>query len=384
MRSWRIGFPLRVVLTHPVAAAMTVSLFLSLGGASAYAAGSPAPAGRTIAVSVPPDPVSMSPGSTGIVNLRVVNPGRKRVRVNVVGRGLTLGNEGKVSINKGPDPLWANRVRFPSKPFTVPAQGFKDLKVRVSVPKSLHPDLYFLGFVVTPVPSANPGVTVINQIGGFFTIDIPGPRDRRLAADLELPGFSILGVHLYVGSVLNGTLHVHNIGHAAVRFWGETDSTATGGSPGQLRLPLSLVPSLRERTFVVSSRPGWPIGFVHTQVRIVYPSTTEKTTSEILFTNSELVINPLVFVVLGILVLFAIWRRVLARRRRRRRSAVPAMSPPRRRFAFRFAVLRGHVDVHHPQEAGWTYFRRATSRTSNMACSSGAAHELSQGRTSGG
>jgi hypothetical protein len=325
---------------------MVITILVSLVGASAYAAGSPGSAGRSIAVSVPPEPVSLSPGKTGIVRLRVVNPGHTRVRVSVVGRGLTLGNEGKVAINKGPDPLWANKTHFPQKPFNVPAQGYKDLKVRVHVPRSLSPDLYFLGFVVTPIPNANKGITVINQIGGFFTIDIPGPRDRRLTADLELPGFSILGMHLYIGSELNGTLHVHNVGHAAVRFWGETDSTATGGSPGQLRIPVSLVPSLLERTFVVSSKPGWPIGFVHTQVRIVYPTTTEKTTSEILFSRSNLVINPLVFVVLGILVLVVIWRRVLSRRRRR--SAVPGtVTAPRRRFAFWFARhKRSELETH--------------------------------------
>jgi hypothetical protein len=307
---------------------------LSLSGTSAYAAGSSGSAGRSIAVSVPPDPISLSPGKTGIVRLRIVNPGPKRVRVNVVGRGLTLGDEGKVSIDKGPDPLWADKAHFPSKPFNVPAEGFKNLKVRVHVPRSLQPDLYFLGFLVTPIPNANKGITVINQIGGFFTIDIPGPRDRRLTADLELPGWSFLGVHLYVGSQLDGTLHVQNIGHAAVRFWGETDTIATGGSPGQLRIPVSLVPSLLERTFAVSSKPGWPIGFVHTQVRIVYPTTTEKTTSEILFSRSNLVINPLVFLVLGMLILVVIWRRVLSRRRQRS-TVVGVATPPRRRFAFR-------------------------------------------------
>ncbi len=109
--------------------------------------------------------------------------------------------------------------------------------MKVHAPSSLKPDLYFLGFIVTPIPDPTTGVTVINQIGGFFTIDIPGPRDRRLAADLDLPGWSILGLHVFVGSDLRGTLHVHNIGQAAVRFWGETDTTTTGGSPGQMRIP---------------------------------------------------------------------------------------------------------------------------------------------------
>jgi len=318
MRSRRVDVALRVLSTH---AAMVVALIavLNLGGVSANAAGpSPSPAvGRSIAVSVPPDPVSLGPGQVGVVQLRVVNPGTTPVRVTIAGRGLTLGDEGKITINDGPDPLWGEAVRFPSGPFTIPAEGFKNLAVKVHAPSSLQPDLYFLGFVVTPIPDASTGVTVINQIGGFFTIDIPGPRDRRLAADLELPGWSILGLHVFVGSNLRGTLHVHDVGQAAVRFWGETDTTTTGGSPGQMRIPISLVPSLRERTFVVADKPAWPIGFVHMQVRIVYPTTTETTTTEILFTRRVLVINPLVLVVLAIVVLVVIWRRLRAGRRRR-------------------------------------------------------------------
>jgi hypothetical protein len=341
MRSRRVDVALRLLLTR---SAMVVALIaaLNLGETGANAADpSPSPSGeRSIAVSVPPDPVPLEPGEVGVVQLRVVNPGTTPVRVRVTGRGLTLGDEGEVTINDGPDLLWGDAVRFPSGAFTIPAQGFKDLAVNVHAPSSLQPDLYFLGFVVTPISNPTTGVTVINQIGGFFTIDIPGPRDRRLAADLKLPGWSILGLQLFVGSDLNGTLHVHNIGQAAVRFWGETDTTTTGGSPSQMRIPISLVPSLRERTFVVASKPAWPIGFVHMQVRIVYPTTTETATTEILFTRSVLVIDPLVFVVLAILVLVVIWRRLRAGRRRRAARRQPTKprsrslsSGPRRRPA---------------------------------------------------
>src|SRR5439155_8538712 len=318
MRSRRVDIASRLVLTR---SAMVVALIgiSNLGGVSANAADpSPSPSvERSIAVSVPPDPVSLRPGQVGVVQLRVVNPGTTPVRVKVTGRGLTLGDEGEITINDGPDPLWGDKVHFPSGPFTIPAEGFKNLAVKVHTPSSLQPDLYFLGFVVTPIPNPTTGVTVINQIGGFFTIDIPGPRDRRLAANLELPGWSILGLHVFVGSDLIGTLHVHNVGQAAVRFWGETDTTTTGGSPGQMRIPISLVPSLRERTFVVAGKPAWPIGFVHIQVRVVYPTTTESTTTEILFTRSVLVIDPRTLVVLAVLVLVVIWRRVRAGRRRR-------------------------------------------------------------------
>jgi hypothetical protein len=331
---------------------------MSFGAVSAHAAGALPKSGRAIAVSVPPDPVSLKPGQVGLLHLRVVNPGPTRVRVTVVGRGITLGDEGRIAIDKTPDPFWDKRVHFPSHPITIPAVGYKNLSVRVHMPKSLSPDLYFLGFVVTPIPDSTKGVTVINQIGGFFTIDIPGPRDRHLTANLELPGWSIFGFHVFLGTELNGILHIHNVGHTAVRFWGETDTTATGGSPGQMRIPISLIPSLRERTYIVTGKPSWPIGFVHTQVRIVYPTTTETTTTEIVFTRTNLVINPLVFVVLAMLVMVAIWRRVRARRRK---AALGHATEPRHGFAFRLHRRRRPAgtqqpvfrDIHGAGAASW-------------------------------
>jgi hypothetical protein len=318
-------------VTYAAALAVAFGAATSFG-ASAYAANASPKTGRAIAVSVPPDPVSLRAGQVGLLHMRVVNPGPKRVVVTIEGRGITLGNEGKIAIDKTPDALWDKRVHFPSHPITIPAVGYKNLTVKVHMPKSLSPDLYFLGFVVTPIPNSTKGIAVINQIGGFFTINIPGPRDRRLAANLELPGWSIFGFHVFFGTELNGILHIHNIGHTAVRFWGETDTTATGGSPGQMRIPISLIPSLRERTYIVTGRPAWPIGFVHTQVRIVYPTTTETTTTEIVFTRSNLVINPLVFVVLAMVVMVAIWRRVRAKRRK---AALGHSTQPRHGYAFR-------------------------------------------------
>ena len=278
MGSWRIG-ALRTPVIYSVTLAVALGAAMSFGAASANAAGT-ANAGRAIAVSVPPDPVSLKAGQVGLLHMRGRQPGAEARRVTIVGRGITLGDEGKIAIAKTPDPLWGRRVHFPSHPITIPAVGYKNLSVKVHMPKSLSPDLYFLGFVVTPIPNSTKGITVINQIGGFFTINIPGPHDRRLAANLELPGWSIFGFHVYFGTELNGILHIHNIGKTAVRFWGETDTTATGGSPGQMRIPISLIPSLRERTYIVTGKPAWPIGFVHTQVRIVYPTTTETTTTE--------------------------------------------------------------------------------------------------------
>ena len=319
MRSGGVDTALRTLCRTAAAAVLAAVVVLPATGArAADPTPSPSPSAppRSIAVSVPPDPVTLTPGKEGTVPLRVVNPGTTSVRVRVIGRGLTLGDEGKVTLNDGPDPFWGSRADFPTQPLTVPAKSYKDLSVKVFPPASLAPDLYFLGFVVTPIPGQNTGITVINQIGGFFTINIPGPRDRHLTANVEFPGWSILGFHVYVGRQVDGTLHVQNVGKSNVQFWGETDTTTTGGSPRQLRIPESLVPIGRERTFTTVTKPAWPIGFVHERVQVIYPTTTEQKTTQIVFTSSILVINPLVLLALAVLILFIVWRRVRARWRR--------------------------------------------------------------------
>ena len=92
MRSRRVDVATRLLLTRSAMVVALIGVF-SLGGVSANAADpSPSPSvGRSIAVSVPPDPVSLGPGQVGVVQLRVVNPGTTPVRVTVTGRGLTLG-----------------------------------------------------------------------------------------------------------------------------------------------------------------------------------------------------------------------------------------------------------------------------------------------------
>jgi hypothetical protein len=287
---------------------------------------SPAGATRSLAVSVPPEPVPVQPDQDATMQLRITNPGNEPVPVTIANRGLTLGDEGHVTLTDQPDPLWADRVEFPPGPYTIAAHGFQDLNVTVHTPPSLAPDLYFLGFAVTPLPGTASGVHVINQIGGFITIDVPGPRNRHLDADLKLPGWSLGGLRLVAATNINATLHVANTGTAAVRFWGETDTTTTGGTPNQNQIPKSLAPTGHTRTFIVTTKTAWPIGFATIQIRLVYPTTTETTTTDIVLTRKVLVIHPIALAALAALTLFATL--LIARRRNRDQPAPSHQTHP--------------------------------------------------------
>ncbi len=289
-----------------------IAVLAALPAIAAMAA--PVAGTRSLAVSVPPDPVPIAAGKRARTAIRVVNPGRRPVTVVVRGHGAVLGDDGKIAMAAGGDPGWPGRQTFPAKPLTIPARGYRDVPVAIRVPKRAAPDLYFVGFLVTPLATGRGNVHLINQIGSFVTVDVPGPRERRLQASFHVPGVTL-------GGEATGSLQVANIGRAAVRFWGENDVRSSGGSAVQQRLDPSLVPVGRSRAFAVAGSSSWPVGMVTMTVHIVYPGRTEATTREIILSKRVLVIHPwVVFAAMGTTVAVPL----LLIYRRRRKATVEA------------------------------------------------------------
>src|SRR5438067_762301 len=158
--------------------ALLLAVGLALAAASVVLADAPAPQSgpRPLAVSVPPEPVSVVLGAPSIVKVRVLNPGSEPVVVTVTGGAVQLADEGAVTVTSDRDPEWQGNVDFPSGSLTVPANGFIDAPLTVRVPAQLSPDLYFVGFLVTPLATGTGNLKVINQVGSFVTLDVPGPR----------------------------------------------------------------------------------------------------------------------------------------------------------------------------------------------------------------
>jgi hypothetical protein len=310
------------------------------------AAASPAPslsAARSVAVSVPADPVSLTPAETTSVSIRVLNPGTSSVTVTVKGEGITLGDNGTTTFTERPDPVWGSRTRYPAGDITIPAQQYVDLSIGVQMPAHISPDLYYIGFVVTPVPTAGGDVVVINQIGAFLTINVPGPRVRALAAQLTTTGFNWWFIHingLVIGDHVDGKLTVRNVGASSVLFYGENDVTSAPitGSPTQERISRSLLPTGRSRSFAVSAAASFPIDVVTMNDIVTYPDRNGIGTLQIVRAASILVISPwVVLVLLTILVLVGGWRLGL---RLRRRSARRAMERPPLRIPRSWAAMR--------------------------------------------
>lgn len=299
-------------------AVLGVAVLLAATCTATTQAAGPKPVGglRALAVSVPPDPVPIKAGSRAKTLIRVVNPNDVPVTVTITSRALSLGDNGKVGVGNGPDPRWAKSVDFPPGQLTISAQSYLDVPLTIRVPARLSPDLYFVGFLVTPLPTGSGSLQVINQIGSFVTVDVPGPRIRKLAALFHVPSLSL-------STRARGTVRIANTGQAAVRFWGEQDSTSSpGGSAEQQRFDPSLLPTGRYRMVDVSAKPAWPVGMVTMTVHLVYPGRTEATTKELTVTKQVLVINPIVPAALAIVLLVTAglfwWRR-----RRRRLAKTP-------------------------------------------------------------
>lgn len=283
---------------------------------------------RSIAVSVPPDPVTLTPGETAAIPIRVLNPGASPVTVTVKAEEITLGDNGTSAFTGKPDPLWAGHTVFPPGDITIAAQHFVDLSVTVHMPMQIGPDLYYVGFLVSPVPQVTGGVVVINQIGAFLTINVPGPRVRALSADLRTTGFNWGPIHidtLVIGNQVDGKLSVYNIGASSVLFYGENDVTSApiSGSPAQQRISRSLLPIGRSRWFAVVASPAFPIDLVSMRDVVTYPDKAGTGTLQVVRTKTVLVINPWVIVVVcALLALLAGWRlRARHRRRLERRAA---------------------------------------------------------------
>lgn len=284
--------------------------------------------------------MSLTPGETATIPIRVLNPGAAPVTVTVRGEGITLGDNGTTAFTGTPDPLWAGRTDFPRGDITIPAQHFVDLSITVHMPAQLGPDLYYIGFLVSPVPQVSGEVVVINQIGAFLTINVPGPRVRALSATLSTIGFNWGPIHinsLVIGDHVDGRLTVHNIGSSSALFYGENDVTSApiAGTPTQQRISRSLLPSGRSRWFAVSAQPAFLIDWVTLRDVVTYPDRTGTGTLQIVRSKTLLVISPWVLVILGALLAALIGWRLRARHRRRleRRAAARAAASRRARTA---------------------------------------------------
>jgi len=298
-----------------------VGLVMVFSGPTAVMAAQ-SPSARGLAVSIPAEPTPAPKGATVRIPIRVVNPSSNPVAVTIAQRQVVLGDNGHVSMGSV-DPQWHGRVTFLPPTATLGARQYANVVIVVHVPATIGSDLHFVGFVVSPVSTAQGTVSVINQIGSFVTLDVPGPREARLQATLQIPGFTL-------GRQAHGSIQVANVGHSAVRFWGENDDTSWPGGAAldQQRFETHLAPVATTRSLPVTARPNGPVGFVQIRGQIIYPSATGSATTQVTFSKRVLVVDPWVSVVAAVLLLAGASLGGLGYRRWRARRRLAALRTP--------------------------------------------------------
>lgn len=315
-RTWRWQ---RGAISAAVGLALAIASPIAVMAAASPTA-APSPTEQGLALSQPEAPTPAPKGTTVRTRIRVVNPGGRPVTISIAQRRAILGDNGQVSMGAGADPQWRGRVSFHPATLTLGARQYANVDIDVRVPSTIGSDLHFVGFLLSPVAAAAPGqVSVVNQIGSFVTLDVPGPREARLRVTLQIPSVKI-------ARQARGTLRVANVGHSAVRFWGESDTTSSpgGGAPHQQRFDTSLAPVSTTRSLHVTARSAWLVGFVRLRGQIVYPSTTASATTAAVFSKRVLIIDPRVIIAIaGLLLAGASWAGVRLRRRRAQRRPAP-------------------------------------------------------------
>lgn len=273
-------------------------------------ASDPTPVGLT--VSTPAAPIPAAPGKVTNTWLRIGNNGTSPLPVTIAPATVDLGNDGVTALEAAADPLFAGNIALSFTTATVPALSFTEIQVTITVPATLPPDTYVLGFLVTPNVSGG-AVQVLNQVGGLIVLDLPGSRDRRLeAAFLDPPLFLFT-------SDPSLTVRVRSLGRSALNFTSETTIDGIGEAiPSDIRRFPQLLPATHYRDIKLDWRSPPGAGIYNVHVRVAYHRTQAETTEQSL-THTVIILSP---PALGILaaVLIGITAAVVALLRRRKRT----------------------------------------------------------------
>lgn len=172
----------------------------------------PAHAQADFGVSAPADPIATAAGAVVDTSIAISNNAREAATFAIEQVTLEPGDDGRLRTVDDPDDIWAGNVNFPPNVEVGPGER-KQIPVRIRVPASLQPDLYFVGFAVGPAAAAVPGrVIVRNRVSTFVVVEIPGKRDARVRVTRhQAPGF-------LVGREIRGHYRVENAGRNNLRF----------------------------------------------------------------------------------------------------------------------------------------------------------------------
>lgn len=215
---------LRAALAGPALAAMLAVAAIPAGPAAATtrAAGNPsspptapAPAPAPgFAVQVPQKPLTAIPGRTITVPILMAATSTP-LDLRVAAVAITETNTGQLTCTTRHDPAWPG-AKINARKVHAVASAVSTVTLTVPVPDHATPDLHLLGISVVSTPSGAGAVKVRAAACLHVILDVPGPRQIAVTADLATPGWTWAGT-------VRAAVTARSIGTAAtrVRFAGE-------------------------------------------------------------------------------------------------------------------------------------------------------------------
>jgi hypothetical protein len=296
---------------------------LTLAGVAPAMAASPSPAPSPAAsapaagltVSTPAGTLPAQPGAIVDTWLRIGNAASTPISVTILPATVKLENNGASGFSRQEDPRFAGQITFSTTEASVPANGYIEVAVKVAIPKTLIPDIYVLGFLVTPEATGS-SVRVVNQIGALIALDVPGSRDRKLVASWQNAPWIIFSDHPSL------TFRAKSVGKSALQFTSEDAITGFAPlTPANKRNDPLLVPSGLYRDVTVNWVTPWGFGIDTVTTTLMYPQ-SQSGNAQLVLTKNVIVVKPIILIIAGgvllLLVLFIIFRVQLRRRRRAR------------------------------------------------------------------
>lgn len=277
-----------------------------------WAAAAGAAAAPGLVVSSPAGPVQAVPGTAVGTAIRVGNSSGSPMHVVLAQGRVSFGDNGRATVSDGSDPLWPGRVQLATTELTVPAGGYRQIPITVSLPAGTAPDDYFLGLLVTPTPTGSGTVKVLTRLAALIDFEVPGPRhsDIRIIAQ-HVPGV-LWGAQLTVRTV------VANEASSFATVWGEVHYHSLWSGTHVVAFPgRYLIAPGHRRTLQASIRLGAGLGPVHIDSIVFYNATPHSVASQHRAATTWLINPPYLPAVPVALAATVIW--LLARRRNRTR-----------------------------------------------------------------
>jgi hypothetical protein len=244
-----------------------------------------------------PDGTLQAPRGTVVDTwLRVGNAAATPLSVTIAPATVNLGNDGVTGFTPKPDPRFAGQITLSQTQAVIPAGGYIELAVKVSIPTTIVPDIYVLGFLITPEATGT-SVRIVNQIGSLIAFDVPGSRDRHLTAAFTAVPWIMFTNHPSL------TVRTHSVGKSALEFTSQDALTGFGAvTPAITRNDPRLLPSGTHRDLTVAWNVPWGFGVDTVTTTLLYPKTVSAN-AQIVLTHQVIVVKPLLALIAGAMLL---------------------------------------------------------------------------------